>query len=125
MRETSNGTATCRGREALRELEWHDAAELRFPPDAKKAVLFAVLANETLNGAGFRPPHAKKGAAFGFGKLQSLWFSFSPARPTSSCLTCARSSSASRVKRAASFSSPASCATWAIDEALSTAFRSA
>ena len=64
-----NPTLTAWLAEALPELEWHDSAELGIPPDAKEAVLFAVLANETLSGAGFRPPHAKRGATFGFGKI--------------------------------------------------------
>ena len=64
-----NPTLTAWLAEALPELEWHDSAELGIPPDAKEAVLFAVLANETLSGVGFRPPHAKRGATFGFGKI--------------------------------------------------------
>ena len=64
-----NPTLTAWLAEALPELEWHDSAELGIPPDAKEAVLFAVLANETLSGTGFRPPNAKRGATFGFGKI--------------------------------------------------------
>jgi anhydro-N-acetylmuramic acid kinase len=46
----------------------HDSAALGIPPDAKEAVLFAVLANETLAGAGF-PARDGSGRRITFGKI--------------------------------------------------------
>jgi anhydro-N-acetylmuramic acid kinase len=45
-----------------------DSAALGVPPDAKEALLFAVLANETLAGAGF-PAADGSGRRIGFGKV--------------------------------------------------------
>ncbi len=57
-------------REVLPGPSFHDASDLGVPPDAKEAVLFAVLANETLSGQGFAPLLRESGGRFfGFGKL--------------------------------------------------------
>ena len=56
-------------KELLPEADWHEAEDLGVPPDAKEAVLFAVLANETLAGAGFPDQGGKGTARLGFGKV--------------------------------------------------------
>lgn len=48
-----NQTLTGWLRELLPELHWREGEDLGVPSDAKEAVLFAVLANETLCGDGF------------------------------------------------------------------------
>ena len=57
-------------REALPECRWRRLESLGVPPDAKEAVLFALLAHESLFGEGFSAPaghqHARR---FAFGKL--------------------------------------------------------
>ena len=54
---------------ALPGVRWRELAELGIPPDAKEAVLFAVLANEALAGSGFAVPFGTAGRPMGFGKL--------------------------------------------------------
>jgi len=54
--------------ELLPELTVADSAALGIPPEAKEAVLFAVLANETLAGEGF-PARDGSGKKVAFGKL--------------------------------------------------------
>lgn len=61
-------------RAALPETSWQPSEALGLPPDAKEAVLFAVLAHESLFGEGFAllgPPPAGPGEQrrWGFGKL--------------------------------------------------------
>ena len=57
-------------REALPGASFGEMEALGLPPDAKEAVLFAVLAHESLFGAGFLPPGDPDGGRrFGFGKL--------------------------------------------------------
>ena len=53
----------------LPELQWCGVESLGVPPDAKEAVLFAVLANETLCGAGFADQGGLGAGRIGFGKL--------------------------------------------------------
>lgn len=73
----SHNATLCRGlREALPELRWCAANALGVPADAKEAVLFAVLANETLCGKGFVPlvqgertAYPGEAAHIGLGKL--------------------------------------------------------
>jgi anhydro-N-acetylmuramic acid kinase len=55
--------------QALPGIRWRELAALGIPPDAKEAVLFAVLANEALAGAGFAVPFGSGGRPLGFGKL--------------------------------------------------------
>jgi anhydro-N-acetylmuramic acid kinase len=54
--------------ELLPEAKLGDTAALGIPPDAKEAVLFAVLANETLAGEGF-PARDGSGRRITFGKI--------------------------------------------------------
>jgi anhydro-N-acetylmuramic acid kinase len=61
-------------REALPELAWRRIETLGVPPDAKEAVLFAVLAHESLFGEGFAALAPQigtpdPGRRYGFGKL--------------------------------------------------------
>ena len=56
-------------RELLPELHWQPEAARGIPPDAMEAVLFAVLANESLWGAGFADQGGKGTQRMGFGKL--------------------------------------------------------
>ena len=70
-------------RAALPEASWIGMEQLGLPPDAKEAVLFAVLAHHSLFGEGFPPPGEGPGGSgtggggggdgetrrFGFGKL--------------------------------------------------------
>ncbi|MBI4083849.1 MAG: anhydro-N-acetylmuramic acid kinase [Candidatus Lambdaproteobacteria bacterium] len=57
-------------RDLLPELTWRESDLLGVPPDAKEALVFAVLANETLAGAGFAVPFGSTGRPpLGFGKL--------------------------------------------------------
>jgi len=61
-------------REALSGTTWRRAESLGVPPDAKEAVLFAVLAHESLFGEGFAAiapglTAPQDGRRFGFGKL--------------------------------------------------------
>jgi anhydro-N-acetylmuramic acid kinase len=61
-------------REALPETRWRRVETLGIAPDAKEAVLFAVLAHESLFGEGFAPQATPLGpppasGRFGFGKL--------------------------------------------------------
>ncbi|MCZ6647527.1 MAG: anhydro-N-acetylmuramic acid kinase [SAR324 cluster bacterium] len=62
-----NGTLMRWLAEALPELQWRESASLGLPPDFKEAMLFAVLANETLCGEGF--PARGDGRPIGFGKI--------------------------------------------------------
>ncbi len=55
--------------QALPGVRWRDLAESGIPPDAKEAVLFAVLANEALAGAGFAVPFGSGGQRMGLGKV--------------------------------------------------------
>jgi anhydro-N-acetylmuramic acid kinase len=55
--------------EALPELAWRDVEALGIPGDAKEAVLFAVLANETLCGEGFPARAGTAPGTIGFGKI--------------------------------------------------------
>lgn len=61
-----NGHLMALLREALPGLTWRDPAELGVPSDAKEAMLFAVLANETLCGEGFQ---GRAAGTIGFGKI--------------------------------------------------------
>ena len=64
-------------RAELPNASWIEMEELGLPPDAKEAVLFAVLAHESLFGEGFPPPagggsgrsSVGENRRFGFGKL--------------------------------------------------------
>lgn len=51
--------------QTLGNLSLADTAQAGVPSDAKEAMLFAVLANETLCGNGFSPPKAKTPLTFG------------------------------------------------------------
>ncbi|MBI3993822.1 MAG: anhydro-N-acetylmuramic acid kinase [Candidatus Lambdaproteobacteria bacterium] len=76
---THNRTLLAALRETLEPVlpaaRWRDLAEFGVPGDAKEAVLFAVLANETLAGEGFDVPlggdprAVGAGAGVSFGKL--------------------------------------------------------
>ena len=57
-------------RAALPEASWIGMEQLGLPPDAKEAVLFAVLAHQSLFGEGFPAPGGgREDRRFGFGKL--------------------------------------------------------
>ncbi|MEE8435739.1 MAG: anhydro-N-acetylmuramic acid kinase [bacterium] len=57
-------------RTEMPEASWIEMESLGLPPDAKEAVLFAVLAHESLFGEGFpQPGEGPEGRRFGFGKL--------------------------------------------------------
>lgn len=55
--------------DALPGVSLRDSSDLGIPPDAKEAVLFATLANETLWGSGFSVGWQPGAAKIGFGKL--------------------------------------------------------
>lgn len=55
--------------QALPGVHWRELADLGIPPDAKEAVLFAVLANQLLAGDGFAVPFGSGGQPMGFGKV--------------------------------------------------------
>ena len=53
----------------LPDLPLRPLSELGVPPDAKEAVLWAVLAHESLFGEGFRPLHDPTAPPLALGKL--------------------------------------------------------
>lgn len=60
--------------ELLPETEINNFEQLGVNPDAKEAVLFAVLANEMLSGDGFLMyPHSSKSQKINFGKISLPW----------------------------------------------------
>jgi anhydro-N-acetylmuramic acid kinase len=63
-----NGTLMDHLARLLPGVKLSDSTTLGVPPDAKEAVLFAVLANETLAGPGF-PARNRSGRPIAFGKL--------------------------------------------------------